>query len=409
MMVRPYLLVRSPLTEIALMHQWPAFALATNENAITKVRQSAFRTSVHSPHALYAMIYAGACYQSYFRDAVHDPDLLQLQSKQEALKHLRVAVEHADGEVTDEMLMTIALLAIHGSVRPQHKPRFTTPFYRDNEFYCSVEFDQTHLRALRTLVSQRGGLAKLGLGLVANIISMIDTFQSLMNLSKPHFDSLYPAEPLIEYMQEKWDDTAWNRFLSQEDGFEFLNDYQNGSQLHQIICRIRILLETYSLSLRDHRQGPDLMMAVHTRRSLQHAALRLGKGEDCLHEAARLASIIFLAELGWTLPVVGGFQARATQLLLDALQQCTQAKRWRTQPEFLSWVTVVGGLAARQTSKVQDFASNLRYGPIPVTKDSWLQIKSLSLKFLPFEHELTGICHSFWDEACDLQITGRVT
>ncbi|KAJ9616900.1 hypothetical protein H2200_000620 [Cladophialophora chaetospira] len=350
------------------------------------------------------MIYAGACYQSYFRDAVRDDDLLQLQSKQNALKYLREAVERSDGEVTDEMLMTIALLAIHGSVR-QHHPRFTTPLYRDNEFYSSLRFDQTHLHALRSLVRQKGGLAELKLHGLSNIISMIDTFQSLMNLSKPELESLYSVESLVEQLQETWDNVARTRFAIQKDGFDFLDGYEGGSQLRQVICRIRILLETYALSLRKPRQVPDLMVAVHTRRSLQHAVLKLEPGEDCLHESARLATIIFLAELGWTLPVVGGFQARATKLLLDALNKCTHDQHWETHPEFLCWATVMGGLAARQTVRVQDFAAILRHGPVPWTKDSWIQVKALSLKFLPFEHELTGPCHTFWDNACDLHAT----
>ncbi|ETI23863.1 hypothetical protein G647_05670 [Cladophialophora carrionii CBS 160.54] len=367
-----------------------------------EVRRAAFTTSTSSPHTLFAIIYAGACYRSYFKDAVPGDNLLQLQAKQQALAHLREAVQQADGNPTDEMLMTIALLAIHGSVQPLKPPRFTAPLYRDNEFYSNVKFDQTHLRALRTLVGQRGGLKKLGIHGLSNIISMIDTFQSLMCLNKPRFEPLFSASALSAVLQETWDDVTWTRFGKQEDGFQFLDNYEDGFRLRRIIFQTRILLETYSLFLRNPRQAPDLMVAVHTRRSLQHAALLLDHRAECLFEAARLAAIIFLAELGWTLPVVGGFQDTATALLLRTLKECGLQQCWQTHPDFLIWATVMGGLAAHQTPRLRDFAELLGEASLPVTKDSWLQVKSLSLKFLPFEYELTGTCHAFWDEACDL-------
>ncbi|KIW70610.1 hypothetical protein, variant 1 [Phialophora macrospora] len=302
----------------------------------------------------------------------------------------------------DEMLMTIALLAIHGSVQPLKRPRFTAPLYRDNEFYSNVKFDQTHLRALRTLVGQRGGLVQLELHGLSNIISMIDTFQSLMCLSRPQFESLYSMSALSESMQETWDDVTWTRFTNQKDGFQFLDDYEDGFRLRRIICQTRVLVETYWLCLRDPRKAPDFMVAVHTRRSLQHAALRIDHPTECLFEAARLATIIFLAELGWTLPVVGGFQDKATELLFRVLEECGLQQYWQTHSDFLVWATVMGGLAAHQTDRLRDFAKVLRDSSTPVTKDSWLHVKSLSLQFLPFEFDLTGHCHAFWNEACEL-------
>jgi hypothetical protein len=231
---------------------------------------------------------------------------------------------------------------------------------------------------------------------------MIDTFQSLMILSPPQFESLYLTKELVESMQESWDELAWTRFAHQHDGFEFLDDYKNGSRLRQIVCHIRILLQSHAVSVRNPRQGLDLMLMVHARRSLQHDALCLEHGTDCIFEVARLACIMFLAELGWTLPVVGGFQKTATQFLLQALKRCMVKGRWRIHSELLLWATVVGGLAARQTPRAQDFARLLHQSVEPVTKDSWAHVKSVSHKFLPFEFELTSPCHVFWDQACEL-------
>ncbi|OAP65120.1 hypothetical protein AYL99_01092 [Fonsecaea erecta] len=160
------------ILDAALIHQWPAFALATHEAAITQIREAVIRTSLLAPHCLFATIYAGECYRSYFGGRTLRNEMLQLQLKQQALRHLRRALQDHGGVASDEVLWTITLLAIHGSVRTLKHPRFTTPVYRDNEFYSSLEFEGTHLRALRTLVTQKGGLQTLALHGLSNMISM---------------------------------------------------------------------------------------------------------------------------------------------------------------------------------------------------------------------------------------------
>ena len=129
-------------------------------------------SAMASPFTLYAIIYSGECYRSFFAARTKQSEMLRLQSKNEALRHLREAMQKANGVVSDEMLLTISLLAIHGSVRPRLHPRSSLPLYRDNEFYSSVDVERTHLQALRLLVDQRGGLANLGLHGLADIIAM---------------------------------------------------------------------------------------------------------------------------------------------------------------------------------------------------------------------------------------------
>jgi hypothetical protein len=155
-----------------MINQWPAFALSTSENSVATLRNTFFTASMIAPHTLYAIIYAGECYRSHFCGRSRTDELLQLQSKREALKHLRKAVEESNGVTSDEMLLTMALLTLHGTVRPLNRPPNTIPLYRDNEFYSSVEFERTQLNALRTLVAEKGGLDAIKLHGLSNMISM---------------------------------------------------------------------------------------------------------------------------------------------------------------------------------------------------------------------------------------------
>lgn len=349
------------------------------------------------------MVYAGACYHSYFNTTdTTGTALLQLQAKQQALKYLREAVQRTEESAADEVLMTVSLLAIHGSLETSKRPRFTAPLFRDNEFYSTVKFDAIHLRALRTLVSSRGGVAKLQLHGLNNILSMIDTFQALVNLARPYFEPLYCTEDIGNSLQALWDDASWNRFTNQVEGFCFLDGVADGPQLLETISRFRIFLETYAFSLRNPRLAPDMMLMIHFRRSLQHDVLRLGSMKNCLVEATRLSIIILLASLGSTLPVDGGFQQKAAELLLQALNESSSLGHWEDHQEFLLWATVIGGLVARDTSRLWDLITLLQQSEMPLEKDSWFNIKTLSNKFLAFEYELTVPCHDFWDRACDL-------
>jgi hypothetical protein len=368
------------------------------------VRQSAFQTAAASQHTLFAMIYSGACYRSYFSQDPRQARLVQLETKQHALQSLRTAIEQpVDGEVPESVLMTIALLAIHGSMDPRDRPRFTAPLYRDNEFYSTVKFDPTHIRALRALVRQRGGLSKLQLHGLCNLLSMIDTFHSLMSLSKPQFDPLFSAKSLCAELQASWDSVAWNRFSLKHDGFAFLDEFPSGPLLKQISYHVKVVLETYALSLRAPRRSPDMLLAVHMRRALQYDALCIDTGNECLFEAARLACIIYISELGWVLPVIGGFQATASKLLFQALRKCVLLET--THPDFFLWATVVGGICSGQTQLNRDFAALVRRSSTPLTPDSWMHVKATSQNLLPFEYEFTSLGHAFWDLACDLNIS----
>ncbi|KIW90128.1 uncharacterized protein Z519_09559 [Cladophialophora bantiana CBS 173.52] len=109
-----------------------------------------------------------------------------------------------------------------------------------------------------------------------------------------------------------------------------------------------------------------------------------------------------MAELGWTLPVIGRFHEGVTKLLLETLDECAIGQYWQTHPEFLLWVTVVGGLAARQGPRVSSFVAKLRHSNVVPEKDSWSYVKGVAQKFLPLDYQLGDLCHAFWDEACEL-------
>jgi hypothetical protein len=234
----------------------------------------------------------------------------------------------------------------------------------------------------------------------------VDIFHSLLNLTKPIFPCSPSTETLVKSLQETWDDKAEARFAAYKDGFWFLDTFPDGPRLRETLHRTRICLESYAAFLRSPRTGPDILTMEYTRRALRADALQVPAGGNCLFEAARLSTIIFLAEVGGPLPLVGEFHEKISQLLLAALDKCAISQYWQTYPEFFLWATVLGGLAARENPRVLSFAKKLQNSSVALNKDSWVYVKEVSLKFLPFEYAWGDLCHAFWDEACEL-LTGR--
>jgi hypothetical protein len=135
-------------------------------------------SAMSSPCSLHAIIYAGECYRSYFSTKTKESDSLRLHSKSEALKQLQEEIKKSNGIVSDEILLAISLLAIHGSITSRRHPESSLSLYRDlafsrdAEFYSSTDCERVHLYALYALVERRGGLKSILLPGLANMIAM---------------------------------------------------------------------------------------------------------------------------------------------------------------------------------------------------------------------------------------------
>ena len=127
--------------------------------------------AIESPYLLQSIVYAGSCYQTFFGSKDSATELLRLHSHHEAVRYLREALQESSGHVSDAMLMSMAILGVHGSTSgSSRKPLTWDPLYRDNDFYSSQLWDQMHVDAVLSLTKQKGGLKSIS---IADLRDMI--------------------------------------------------------------------------------------------------------------------------------------------------------------------------------------------------------------------------------------------
>jgi len=115
--------------------------------------------AMETPYLLQAITYAGCCYQLFFGSGDHSTEFLRLNSHHETIKYVRDALRTSNGVISDAILLSIAILGVHSSsLPPQQRALSQDPLYRDNDFYSSQPWDQTHINAVLLLTRQKGGL-----------------------------------------------------------------------------------------------------------------------------------------------------------------------------------------------------------------------------------------------------------
>lgn len=127
---------------------------------------------MESPAALHAQI-LGACTHrmgSSSRSAAQNSILATgLRSKGKAIKALQHEIEQfqgsSDAAVSDSMLLSIFVLAIHEridlSYLPEPHPRSPMATYRDMHIYGRMKFKKEHMDALYALIDRKGGLPNM--------------------------------------------------------------------------------------------------------------------------------------------------------------------------------------------------------------------------------------------------------
>lgn len=97
--------------------------------------------------------------------------MLLLQTFQETLTTLREELVTTEADVPEAILLTIAVLAMHGSLSaPRRRVISTEPDVRDNYFYSGTEWEPAHVNALLYLTAKKGGLSSLRSFSIAGII-----------------------------------------------------------------------------------------------------------------------------------------------------------------------------------------------------------------------------------------------
>jgi len=154
-----------------MIHSWPIYAGSRSKDDVDKWVSATMKSAIECRPLLNSLIYGASSYQCYFSGRRPSANMLLLQSFQETLRTLQEELAKTETDVPEAILLTIAVLAMHGSLSaPRRRVISTEPDVRDNYFYSSTEWEPAHVHALLSLTAKTGGLSKLRSFSVAGII-----------------------------------------------------------------------------------------------------------------------------------------------------------------------------------------------------------------------------------------------
>ena len=134
-----------------------------------------------SPASFYTIIFAGATHNAFSHAATTIPKeniTLRLAFKTQAIKAMNEEIQALRGDPSDELLLAIITLGVHGtgeSLVPPEKP--TTPLSplataQNFQYYGCMTWETAHIEAVRHMVKQKGGLGKINMPGLANAIAL---------------------------------------------------------------------------------------------------------------------------------------------------------------------------------------------------------------------------------------------
>jgi hypothetical protein len=134
-----------------------------------------------SPASFYAIVFAGATHNAFVHvdGAIPKENItLRLAFKTQAIKALSEEINALTGDPSDELLLAIITLGVHGSgetLKPptKSKKRLSQLATAQNfQYYGGMSWESAHIEAVRHMVEKKGGLHRLGMPGLANAIAL---------------------------------------------------------------------------------------------------------------------------------------------------------------------------------------------------------------------------------------------
>lgn len=158
------------MLEHAMTYQWSEFRQSDSGDLLNAAKGELMHSVLRSPQAWYAVVYAGATHDAYQHGVYGVPkqnEQLRLYYKTKAIEALLQDVSQNGDMVSEETLMSMIILASHGtgehlrgadSAKRRDLRLPFMPHVHGVEYYSAMETGTEHLNAIYSLVDKRGGL-----------------------------------------------------------------------------------------------------------------------------------------------------------------------------------------------------------------------------------------------------------
>nr|KAK5441078.1 hypothetical protein LTR18_006922 [Exophiala xenobiotica] len=350
------------------------------------------------------------------REIVKSAPVMRLHHKIEAIKLVNEQLRHLTGPPTDALIMSVAILAIHDSydeiVHPKIHPTSPLATAQNLHVYGNMVNEEQHLQAIILLIMQKGGLESLELFGMADIMALwvngavdrehfadistrCDLYFSTKYVRRPVFPLLRPPQSLVMSGKHQLDSVAIELDSELGSGFRYFRATPSGRKVLEILdswVEVTTALDHFA---RKGPTAPELVDLIEARGASQHRLLsqmsdplEVTDPDGCIHQATRLATLIFGDMAIFPLPPTQGVKPRLAAMLMEVLQTCGQSRCWDLHAQVLIWALTLGAIAASFTPTRVWYVDQLKH------RASELQITD--------GIALASICsrHLWWKPVC---------
>jgi len=343
------------------------------------------------------------------RELVKSAPLMRLHHKVEAIKLVNEQLRNLTGPPTDALIMSVAILAIHGSydefVYPEIHPTSPLATAQNLHVYGNMVNEEQHLQAIILLIMQKGGLESLELFGMADTMALCDLYFSTKYVRKPVFSLLRPAQSLVMSGKHQLDSAAIELDSELGSGFRYFRATPAGRKVLEVLdswVEVTTALDHY---VRKGPTAPELVDLIEARGASQHRLLsqmpdplEFTEPDSCIHQVARLATLIFGDMAIFPLPPTQGVKPRLAAMLMEVLQICDQSGCWDLHAHVLVWALTLGAIAASFTPTRIWYVDQLRHRTSDLQITDWTALESICSRHLWWKPVCSKPAEELWLE-----------
>ncbi|KAJ9500268.1 hypothetical protein H2202_004063 [Exophiala xenobiotica] len=419
-------------------------------SALGNLRDVVVSCALHSPASFYTIALAGATHRSYSTETSQNIKILRLHYAVQAVKALNHELQTLDGDPADALLFCISLLAAHASsgeqVSPPVKEQSKSPLATaQTQYYGSLRWEDAHMKAIRLLVERKGGIHKVKLPGIANVLGLADIFMSWLSLKSPAWPLLAPTS----FVLSTWPappPTLTHTLLDMTAGFALLPKAMTSTALFDVLANVRTISIGYDMYLSQQPLAPSLVQILWARNSVTHDLLSLNTSltsgdlaaaatrnspELCsderreagmvldvsemqaLYQVVRLSTLAYTLLVLFPMPRVAGVHATLAKQIMAAVKTCMALGLWERGMQgpqgLLLWATIMGGMVADENEPVREWFVNVltRKNTLPCEEDMWEDMRGVVAQYLWFDGpECDGVGREVWMEVCEMDDQG---
>ncbi|RVX69994.1 hypothetical protein B0A52_06165 [Exophiala mesophila] len=393
--------------------KWGNLKPSLSVEQVDQLKMAWLRANVESPTVLHAMVYGMLrSLESTHGDRTSALGYLTLKHQNCALMLLQRDLQQlGDTRPHQNLLLAIITLAAHGDLldngilEPSGFPESPLARTQNLHIYGLMRMVPQHRQAIFAILDQLGGIEAVTLFGLRETLEFYDLLFATRFGVPPKLPCNRPMAPLIPDIQCIPDDVA-QRMLSRlgKSLFSLQELDCESIQAVEDCCILVVGLDQYQ---RRTPWAPSLPSLIAARTVAQHQLATLPPISDFLasaetptaithqiREICRIALLMFSDMTIFPVPRVSRVKARLVSTLRKRLE-IISPDLWSLHRELMSWILMIGGVAARATTH-RDWFVSIFHARLWWYLNEWKDVKDILETYLWWDYVYFDVGLDFW-------------